>query len=119
MDSNVTPIEGDGLIDLEIGDRLKVGVKKLNGAELRRAESFSNGSDLDRAYCRALYAVRRVNDMPFAAAKSPDDLDRVAARFEGAEFDTFLVCYNKSMSNPILDEQVRKLLAPASPESAA
>lgn len=115
----MTPIEDDGLIGLEIGDRLKVKVKKLNGAELRRAESFSNGSDLDRAYCRALYSVRKINEEAFGAPRSTDDIDRVASRFDGNEFDVFLVGFNRKMTNPKLDEQVKNWLAPASPESAA
>lgn len=116
MENEVKP--DDGLIEIEVGDR-KVGLKKLNGAELRRAELLSNGTDSDRAYCRALYSVRRVDALPFAPPKSPDDLDRVAARFEGSEFDGLMIIANKVLSNPKVDEQVQKWLAPASPESAA
>lgn len=114
----LTPDES-GLITIEVGDRLKVVVKTLNGAELRRADLMSRGSDNDRVMCRAAYAVRSINGEQFGVPRNDGDLDRVMTRFVGAEWDAFTIIYSNATQDEALEEQIKKLLEPKLPEPPA
>jgi hypothetical protein len=103
--------ETSDLIEIEVGSRLKVKVKKLNGLEARKASFMArSGDDLDQAKCRAIFAVRGINDEPFPAPKNSGDIDRAMTRFSAAELDAFIILYQDQTNDPDLDEQIKKVV---------
>lgn len=104
------PAEVQASTVLDIGAK-KVTIKTdLTGLDVRRSEALAmSGSDTDRAYARALYAICDVDGQKFDP-KAPVDLDRVSRLFSPAEFDTFMVAYAVATRDEVAEEQVKKLV---------
>lgn len=107
------------MVTIQVGKRLTVVCKRLNGAEARKAGFMARMNDnIDNATCRAVYSIRKINAEVWPEPKNDGDIMRAMSRFDANELDAFMLFYQDATNDPDLEEQVKKLLdrkAPSSP----